>query len=149
MLEELYRDVILAHYRSPEHRGAIQEPDVSGYAHHPLCGDELSVAARVRGDRIVDAAFEARGCSIVHASADMMSDAVRGKTMTEAATLAERFQAMMLDSGDDQFEDLGDLAVFQVVRRYPVRVRCALLPWTTLVEAFDSYREDRTGDNGR
>ena len=93
VVEDLYREVILQHYRSPRNRRAIPDANVQGFAQNPLCGDEMSVAARVDDGRVVDAAYEARGCSISHASADMMADAVRGKTLAEVGRLVEAFKA--------------------------------------------------------
>lgn len=138
VLEDLYREVILQHYQSPRNRRTIPDANVQGYAQNPLCGDEMAVAARVDGGRIVDAAYEARGCSISHASADMMADAVRGKTLEEVSQILDAFKALMTDSAAPPSPDLGELSMLQSVRRYPVRVKCALLPWTTLADALAS-----------
>lgn len=139
VLEDLYREVILRHYQSPRNRRAIPDPSAESFAQNPLCGDEISVCARIDDGRIVDAGFQARSCSIVQASADMMADVVRGKTLMQVSDLIGMFRAMMANGADRAPEELGDLAALQGVRRYPVRVKCALLPWNTLADALQLY----------
>lgn len=142
MIEDLYRSVILEHYQSPRHRGAVADPTVQGHSMNPLCGDEMSVTARIEGDRVVEAAYEARGCSISHASADMMADLIRDKTLVEVSDLCESFRQMMEGTSDDAPTELGDLNVLQSVRKYPVRIKCALLPWNTLAAALRGLRTE-------
>lgn len=140
MIEDLYRAVILEHYQSPRNRGSVANPTIQGHSMNPLCGDEMSVTARIEEDRVVEAAYEARGCSISHASADMMADLIKGRSIAEVSVLCESFRHMMEDAGDDGPADLGDLKSLQSVRKYPVRIKCALLPWSTLVTALRDYR---------
>lgn len=142
MIEDLYRSVILEHYQSPRNRGALADPTIQGHSLNPLCGDEMSVTAKIDGDRVVDAAYEARGCAISHASADMMADLVKGKTLAEVADLSDGFRRLMEDSTDDALPELGDLKALQSVRKYPVRIKCALLPWNTLSEALRGLTKD-------
>ena len=139
VLEDLYRDIILQHYQSPAHRGRVDEPDAEAFTMNPLCGDEMRITARIDDDAIEDVAFEARGCSISQASADMMADAVTGQNIAAASDVAERFRAMMADADGAAGDDLGDLASLQHVKKFPVRVKCALLPWNTLLEALRTY----------
>lgn len=132
-LDSLYQEVILDHYRSPRNRGTIDSPDVSAQGYNPLCGDEVVVQLRLEGDKIAQARFEARGCSISQASASMMSGMVEGKTLAEAMELAEAFRGMMHGHAVEP-EKMGDLVALEGVRNFPVRVKCALLAWETLKE---------------
>lgn len=143
-LEDLYRDVILDHYRNPRHRHALAAPDASADGVNPLCGDEVRVELALDGDTVTDVAVTGQGCSISQSSASMMSQAIVGKTRREIDELADRFRAMMtaedeaaagLDP-DRPGAVLGDLEALQGVRRYPVRIKCASLPWTTLEQAL-------------
>lgn len=138
-LDELYRELILEHYKSPRNRGRLDEPDVATRGKNPLCGDEIEISLDVDGDTIQDIRFGGRGCSISQASASMLTEAVKGKTIAEARTVAGRFKAMM--RGDEvNPDDLGDIEALQGVRKVPVRIKCALLAWTTLEEGLDMYQ---------
>lgn len=136
MIEDLYRQVILAHYRQPANRHPLESANLTGYAHNPLCGDELTVYGQVEDDHLADASFEARGCSIVYASADMMIDAVRGQPLDEVARQIDAFESMLEGPDEEPSVSLGDLRVLREVRKFPIRIKCALLPWRTLREAL-------------
>jgi nitrogen fixation NifU-like protein len=148
-LEDLYRDVILDHYRNPRHRQALDDPDAVGEGVNPLCGDEVTVELRFDGDRVADISVHGQGCSISQSSASMMSDAVMGKTRQEIRQLSEQFNQMMTAEDEDAVgldpgrpgAVLGDLEALQGVRRYPVRIKCASLPWTTLSQALGNGSE--------
>src|SRR2546426_10682136 len=120
MLEDLYRDTILKHYQSPSHRGRLADADAEAFNMNPLCGDEMRITARIASGSIADVAFEARGCSISQASADMMADAIKGQTLGSAAELAASFSAMMSEADSRDDESLGDLAALRHVKKYPV-----------------------------
>ena len=143
VLEDLYRETILRHYQSPSHRGRVADADTEAFTMNPLCGDEMRISARIDDDSITDVAFEARGCSISQASADMMVDAVKGQTLASASEIAASFKSMMSAPDGEAAESLGDLAAFQHVKKYPVRVKCALLPWSTFLEALSTYESRR------
>lgn len=144
-LEDLYRDVILDHYRNPRHRHPLAAPDATGEGVNPLCGDEVTVELNITGDTVADISVRGQGCSISQSSASMMSDAVIGKTRHEIDALTERFHVMMTAEDEDAAgidasrpgSVLGDLEALQGVRRYPVRIKCASLPWTTLQLALN------------
>jgi len=138
-LDELYRQVILEHYRNPRHRGTLTVPDGHADGQNPLCGDEVAIDVAVADGRVTDVAVKGQGCSISQASASMMADAVVGLTLEEVADLTRRFKVMMdIEEGDDvDAAAMGDLAALQGVRRFPVRIKCADLPWVTLGEALD------------
>jgi len=137
--KDLYREVILQHYQEPRNRRMLDHPDLEGSAQNPLCGDEITVFASVADDHIADAAFQARGCSISQASADMMADAIRGKSLDETLADIGRFTRMM-ETDESVGPDLGDLEALASVKRFPIRVKCAVMPWVTLGEAISRYR---------
>lgn len=142
-LDNLYREVILDHYRNPRRRGSLEQPDAHAEGQNPLCGDEISLDLAVHGDRVADVRILGRGCSISQASASMMAEAVVGKTLAEVADLTHRFKAMMeIEEGDPGIDEsrpgaaLGDLEALRGVRRFPVRIKCADLPWVALSDAL-------------
>jgi nitrogen fixation protein NifU and related proteins len=144
-LDDLYKETILDHYQRPRHKGQLADPDVATRGHNPLCGDEILLSLKLDGDAIADIAFGGRGCSISQASASMMTENVKGHSLGEAEGLAGTFKSVM--SGDGDPTSLGqaeELQALQGVRRYPVRVKCALLPWTALEEAVELYRKRTT-----
>ena len=153
-LEDLYREIILDHYRNPRNRGELDVPPahrVEGF--NPLCGDEIIVFVDVdEKGRITDIKIGGQGCSISQSSASTMSAAVKGKTVEEARTLTRAFKALMtihesrLDGGDGSGTDtptpdpevkLGDLEALQGVVKFPVRIKCATLSWNTLSQGLD------------
>ena len=144
-LEDLYREVILDHYRNPRNKGHLESPDLSAEGVNPLCGDELRIELAFDGDQVAQVAIEGQGCSISQSSASMMSEAIKGKTKGEIEDLTRSFRDMMsLDGESDIALDperpgavLGDLESLQGVRKYPVRIKCASLGWNVLSEALD------------
>jgi nitrogen fixation NifU-like protein len=146
LAEDLYREAIIRRYQSPSNRRTIDDANAEGFSQNPLCGDEVRIAARIEGDRVVDAVFSARGCSISQASADMMADVIRGRTLPEVAEIAGQFRQIMTEDVDNVPPLLDELAVLRSVKKYPVRIKCALLPWDTLQHALEAHRE--TGGTG-
>lgn len=144
-LEDLYREVILDHYRNPRNQGHLNDPDARAQGVNPLCGDEVEIELRFDGDVVAEVAVDSQGCSISQSSASMLTEAVKGKTRDEVAQLVARFRQMMsLDGDGDVGLDperpgavLGDLEALQGVRNYPVRIKCASLAWNALTEAMD------------
>jgi nitrogen fixation NifU-like protein len=143
-LDELYREVILDHYRHPRKRGSLPDPDAHAEGQNPMCGDEIALDLGFEGDLIAAVRVSGQGCSISQASASMMAEAVEGKTVAEARALTHRFKVMMgIEEGDPGVDEtrpgatIGDLESLQGVRRFPVRIKCADLPWATLLEALD------------
>jgi nitrogen fixation NifU-like protein len=144
-LDDLYKEVILDHYQNPRNRGRLDSPDVATRGHNPLCGDEIELGLNLDGETVSDIAFGGRGCSISQASASMMTENVKGHTLAEAEALADTFRAVMTSNGSpDDLGEAEELQALQGVKRYPVRVKCALLPWTALEEAVNLYRKRRT-----
>lgn len=140
-LEELYKEVILDHYRSPRNRGKLDPSDFDLHRDNPLCGDEVHLYGQIEGDRLAGVAFEGKGCSISQASTSMMTEKVKGTSLEEAEAMAHLFKRMMLGEEVGDLDRLGDLAALQGVQKYPVRIKCALLGWNTLLEGLKVYRE--------
>ena len=156
-LEDLYREIILDHYRSPRNRGELPEPPahrVEGF--NPLCGDEVVLYVMVDDGKVADIRIGGQGCSISQSSASLMSAAVKGKTVDEARDLIRTFKAMMSihearlgeGEGDDGAEaepvdltSLGELAALQGVVKFPVRIKCATLSWNTLAQGLDEVEK--------
>lgn len=141
-IDDLYRDVILRHYRASRSRPEVHDPDVEYDEYNPICGDRVVLRLRVVQGRIVEAGFKGEGCSITQASASMMTDALKGLTLQEAEDLADRFRLSL--TGDvppgSPSGGLGDLEALQAVRAFPVRIKCALLGWSALEQGIEEYR---------
>jgi len=142
-LDELYREIILDHYRSPRNRGSLDQPSATSEGDNPLCGDEVRIDLAIRDGRVSDVRFEAKGCSISQASASMMTEAIKGRSLEEVESLFEMFKGMMYSADEVDVEALGDLEALQGVRKFPVRVKCATLPWNTLEEALEEFSKGR------
>lgn len=136
-LEDLYKEVILDHYRSPRNKGRLDPHDIALERNNPLCGDEIEVFVRFDGDTVEGVAFEGKGCSISQASASMMTEKVNGLSVKESGALAESIKRMMAGEEEGSAEELGDLVSLKGVVKYPVRIKCALLSWNTLLEALE------------
>lgn len=136
-LEELYKEVILDHYRAPRNKGRLDPHDVALERNNPLCGDEIELFLKFEGDDVTGIAFEGKGCSISQASASMMTEKVKGLSAKDARSLAESIKRMMAGEEEGDAASLEDLVSLKGVVRYPVRIKCALLGWNTLVEALD------------
>jgi nitrogen fixation protein NifU and related proteins len=136
-LEELYKEVILDHYRAPRNKGRLDPHDVMLERNNPLCGDELELYLKFEGDDLQGISFQGKGCSISMASASMMTEKVAGLGAKDAAALAESIKRMMAGEEEGDPEELGDLVSLKGVVKYPVRIKCALLGWNTLLEALE------------
>jgi nitrogen fixation NifU-like protein len=135
-LQDLYQEVILDHNRRPRNFRAI-EPGQKAEGYNPLCGDRLTVYLRIENGRIEDASFMGSGCAISKASASLMTESVKGKTLEEARDLFERFHQMITRSPEQPIDDLGKLTAFAGIRQFPIRVKCASLPWHTFRAAAE------------
>ena len=137
----LYGQMIMDHYRAPRNRDPLPAPTLAAYELNPFCGDLIDLQLLLDDSGAVDDVYaNSEGCSIIQASASMMSEAVKGKTTEEIADLSARFKAFLRDRAGDATSEpppnLGDLGALGVVRQYPVRIKCALLPWTALEQAI-------------
>jgi nitrogen fixation NifU-like protein len=142
-LRGLYQEVILDHNRRPRNFGAIDAPTHHADGHNPLCGDKLSLTLTVQNGTIANAMFRGSGCAISKASASLMTDAIKGRTVAEAETLFEAFHKMVTTPMDEEPDEsaVGKLAVFSGVREFPARVKCASLAWHTLKAALSGANE--------
>ncbi|HZK67172.1 MAG TPA: SUF system NifU family Fe-S cluster assembly protein [Chloroflexota bacterium] len=148
-LDDLYKEILIDHYRYPRNRGAIEAPDVATRGHNPLCGDTLELSLVLEGDRIADVMTQGQGCSISQASASMMTERVKGRSLAEVREAVGLFKGMMLEDrklAEEEYDSLGDLESLEGVKNYPVRIKCALLAWNTLLEALEiKAASDRQG----
>ena len=135
--EDLYQEMILDHYKSPRNFGKLDAPDSEIEGRNPLCGDHLVLQVRFEGDQMAEVAFEGSGCAISTASASVMTEVVRGMTRSEFGQFFEAFHAMVTGGVSDTEVDLGKLAVFGGVSKFPARVKCAALAWHTAKAAVE------------
>jgi nitrogen fixation protein NifU and related proteins len=171
-LEDLYREIILDHYRNPRNRGELPAPPAhSETGFNPLCGDEITLYLQLEGDRLADVKLTGQGCSISQSSASMMSTAIKGKSLAETRATIRKFKSMMSiheqrldgpgdgEAGEEAAEvtgagataggtaepevALGDLEALQGVVKFPVRIKCATLSWNTLSQALDHLESER------
>ncbi|MGE5686901.1 MAG: Fe-S cluster assembly sulfur transfer protein SufU [Gemmatimonadota bacterium] len=144
-LSTLYQDVILEHNRSPRNFRRMEDADRHAEGRNPLCGDQITVWLKLDGDLITDVSFHGSGCAISKASASLMTGAVKGKTRAEVDRLFDRFRGVVTGQGGDaQGGELGKLAVFSGISAFPMRVKCATLPWHALKAALERAEQVST-----
>jgi len=145
-LSELYQQVILDHNKKPRNFRKLEAPSHTAEGYNPLCGDQMTVYLNIAGDQVEDVAFEGSGCAISKASASMMTQAVKGKSKGEAEALFREFHSMVTGELNEEIEQnsLGNLKIFAGVREFPVRVKCATLPWHTLHAALNKQDQVST-----
>jgi len=136
LLEQIYQQVIIDRSRRAEHRKTLARPDIEQEGVNPSCGDELRLSLRIEDGRIAEAAYEGHGCAISQAAADLMADALEGRTLEEAHELAAGFKRMIRGEEVGGDLELGDLRALEGIRRLHARVKCATLPFTTLQQAL-------------
>ena len=135
-LSELYQEVIFDHYKRPRNFQKLADADHCAIGHNPLCGDHVTVYLRMKDDRIEEVSFEGSGCAISTASASLMTEALKGKTVADAERMFEGFHAMVTEPDAEAHPELGKLEVLSGVREFPARVKCATLCWHTLNAAL-------------
>jgi nitrogen fixation NifU-like protein len=144
--DDLYQELILDHYRRPRNRGALEDADHKAEGANPLCGDHITIYLKVREDVVEEVTFEGSGCAISTASASIMTETLKGKTLAEAKAIFKTFHGLVtgepMESGESR--SLGKLAVFSGVCQYPARVKCATLAWHTLDSALRDHDETVT-----
>jgi nitrogen fixation NifU-like protein len=133
---ELYQDIVVEHKRAPRHHGPLAAPTHRARGHNPQCGDDLQVELDVADGKLRDIAFHGQGCAICIASASMMTEAVIGHDIADAQALQQRFRAVLTGQMGPEAADLGKLVSLAGVRRYPGRIKCALLGWHALMHAL-------------
>ena len=139
----LYEQVILDHNKKPRNFEKLADATHEADGYNALCGDQFTIFLKMEGDRIAEISFHGAGCAISKSSASVMTTLVKGKTRKEAEELFKRFHTMVTGAPDEPVEghDFGKLMVFSGVREYPVRIKCATLPWHTMVAALDGKKD--------
>ncbi|ALS26861.1 Fe-S cluster assembly sulfur transfer protein SufU [Paenibacillus cisolokensis] len=138
-LDDLYRRVIMDHYKNPRNRGTMEDEAVTVNLNNPTCGDRISLQLQVQDGKVKLAKFTGEGCSISMSSASMMTEAVKGRTLDEALALAERFSSLM--KGEEvEFEEYEDIEALSGVNKFPARIKCATLAWNALRKGVEQGR---------
>lgn len=140
-LDDIYKEVILDHYKSPRNKRELAGATFICSANNPLCGDEITVFANVADGAVTEVAFQGAGCSISQSSASMMTEAVAGKSVDDAKQMAADFRGMMAGEVDPSEDVFGDLIALKGVVKYPIRIKCAVLAWDILQDALDGAGE--------
>lgn len=138
-LDQLYRSVIMDHYKKPRNKGALEENSVTIDMNNPTCGDRIHLTLKIEDGIVKDAKFDGEGCSISMSSASMMTETIIGKKVDEALQLADIFSKMMLgeEIDEDTLDDLGDVAALQGVCKFPARIKCATLAWKAMEKGIN------------
>jgi nitrogen fixation NifU-like protein len=143
-LDDLYRRVVLDHNRTPRNQAALADPDVEYEEYNPVCGDRVALQISLVNGVIRAVGFQGQGCAISQASASLMTESLKGLGLEEAEALSQAFRHLMGrgNTGDEKVEssELGDLEALQGVRKFPVRIKCALLAWVALEAGIEDYR---------
>ncbi|MFH1843889.1 MAG: Fe-S cluster assembly sulfur transfer protein SufU [bacterium] len=142
-LDSLYREVVLDHHRHPRGDSPLENYDVQASGKNPSCGDEVTLQLRFDGDRIAGIGVLSRGCAISTSSGSMLAEILDGLTLAEAEQIAHVFRQELKGEAAPAEVDLGDLEALTGVRKFPVRIKCALLPWVTLLDAILAHRQGR------
>ena len=141
-MDGLYGDLVMDHYRHPRNRDSLGDADVEVEEFNPFCGDRAILQLKLDSQgKVLGVSANAEGCSIIQAATSMLSGLLQGKSLGEVEALGEKFREAMKNGAGDDEVDLGDLRALQVVRQYPVRIKCALLPLTALEEGIKAYRK--------
>jgi nitrogen fixation NifU-like protein len=141
----MYRDIILEHYRSPRGRKPIGKKDFSSIGHNPACGDDITIQIALENGNISEVFAECKGCAISTASGSIMAEYIKGKSIDEVKQIAQNVRKMLKGEPADLPEDIGDIDALEGVKNFPVRIKCALLAWMTLIEGIGNY-ESGHGD---
>jgi nitrogen fixation NifU-like protein len=144
-LDDMYREVILDHYRSPRGKKPLDKANILSDGKNPSCGDELTLSAQVNGDIVEDIHVNCKGCAISVASASMLAEAVKGRSLEDVRQIAQVVRKMLKGDEDATLpEELEDIESLRGVRQFPVRVKCALLAWVTLLDGLEKHAEGLT-----
>jgi nitrogen fixation NifU-like protein len=139
-LDELYREVILDHFKNSSHRGELPKAQIKAVGNNPLCGDELTFFLKLDDGLVTQARFNGKGCAISQAAASMLSQQVEGMTLEEIRLIIEAMKGLMQGQDPDSTLDLGDLESLAGVRKFPVRVKCAALSWNIIEQGLNEYK---------
>jgi nitrogen fixation NifU-like protein len=142
-LDEMYREVILDHYRAPRGKKPLDEANVASHGHNPSCGDEIDMEVLVKDNKLLGIHVDCKGCAISTASASILAETLEGKSFDEVLKIAATVKALLKGEIDKVDEELGDIDSLAGVRQFPVRIKCALLAWVTLVEGLKKYADGK------
>ncbi|UCC79054.1 MAG: SUF system NifU family Fe-S cluster assembly protein [Candidatus Zixiibacteriota bacterium] len=145
-LDSLYRDIIMEHYKYPRGKKKLEDPDVTSEGKNPVCGDEIGMKVKLKDGKIEDISIDCLGCAISVASGSMLADAIKGKSIEEVKRIASAIKAILKGEKPDEDFDLGDLEALEGVSKFPVRIKCALLSWTTLVEGLETWESGKKSE---
>ena len=137
-LEDLYREIILDHYHSPRGSKKIEDPDITNEGKNPSCGDEIELSLKLNDHKIDDISVACKGCAISVASGSLLAEAIKGKSISEVKKISAVVKSMLKGEDIPPDVELGDIEVLKSINKFPVRVKCALLSWTTLIDCLDS-----------
>jgi len=137
-LDNIYKEIILEHSKRPRNQGSLDPSTVSQEGLNPSCGDELELHLKIEDDVITDVKFSGEGCAISQSSTSMMTDAIKGMSLSEAEALSGKFKEMI--HGKEPSEELGELKMLQGISKLHARVKCATLGWITLEQALERYK---------
>jgi nitrogen fixation protein NifU and related proteins len=141
-LDDLYREIIMDHYHSPRGAKKLDDPDITNEGTNPSCGDEIEVELKVNDQTVGDVSVACKGCAISVASGSMLAEAIKGKSLEEVKRIAAMVKEMLKGHEVKLNDSLGDLEVLKNINKFPVRVKCALLSWTTLIDCLEALEND-------
>ena len=150
-LDDLYQEIILDHYRHPRNQEKLEGASIEAEGMNPFCGDEVLLQLALKDGVVDSVGFKGNGCSISQASASILSDLIKGKTLKEIEDLYSVFRDMMYgkDLSEEKRDELREAASLAGVRKFPIRIKCALLVWATLEEGIKEHRKDGQASGGR
>jgi len=140
-LDQLYRDVILDHFKEPRNVGELPDADITADGTNPLCGDEAAFYLKLNGDRVAQVRFKAKGCAISQAAGSMFTEQMQGKSLADVRQLIQTMKGLMQGQDPDAGVDLGDLESLAGVRKFPVRVKCAALSWNIVEQGLKEHEQ--------
>lgn len=143
-LDDMYREIILDHYRSPRGKKPLEHSDITTKGQNPSCGDEISVDVEMDAGVVKDVHVNCHGCAISVASGSMLAETVKGRSFEEVKRIAEIVRKMLKGEQVEIPDDLGDIDALKGVRQFPVRIKCALLAWVTLIEGMKGYESGKS-----
>lgn len=141
-LDELYESIILDHYRNPRHTDLLESPDVDVEANNPFCGDEIHIQLKLDGDEVKDVSVSGQGCAISQSSASLLAEMLQEQSAEDALEFVSLVRRMMRgdELSEEEMDKLGDVVALEGVKRFPVRIKCALLSWTALEDALNDRK---------
>ena len=145
-LDDMYREIILDHFRAPRGKKPVDRVDVSSDGQNPSCGDEIELQVTMDDGTVKDIHVDCKGCAISVASGSMLAEYLKGKSLDEAIKIAEVVKEMLKGENTEIPKEYEDLDALKGVRKFPVRIKCALLAWVTLIEGLKNYEQGRTGE---